>query len=80
LVRVSLSAEPVSLASGFLLGAAFHPPSRKCVGPETEETPVAGETPGLPERAMPLGEGKMIALSISTVRAGPRFLAGMRCR
>jgi hypothetical protein len=40
-----------------------------------EEAPVWGDA-GASERAIPLGEGEMIALSGSTVPNGARFLAG----
>jgi hypothetical protein len=40
---------------------------------DTEETPVG--TPGFPSGRSP-GEGKMIALSTSTVPNDPQFLAG----
>ena len=46
---------------------------------ETEEAPVEGDA-GASERAIPLGEGNMIALSASTVTNRPKFLAGTRRR
>jgi hypothetical protein len=61
------------------LTSPAHPTARRGSGSsfEKEEAPVG--TPGLPNGRSPWGEGKMIALSTSTVVDRSQFLAGV-CR